>query len=232
MWQAFSLLCETFLGNFMTIGDAGSDAFYTGETGDSVFSMQYYRNKATEFQQTLNKVDAAAQSAQRIIDLTYDDYDFQSSDGSLAAELAQKLQEFDAKKALLKGTAEAINFGAASINYVGGRFPQLSIPQTLGLGPLAVPAATIAAIAAAAALIAWGVAWVGDVTSIVQRYITLGSIADPAVKDRVSAELAVLDATSRNVTDSPLASLAGGLKWIVIGGALFLAYQIYMKRDK
>lgn len=215
----------------MTIGEAGaaggSDLLYTGETGDSAFSMQYYRNKAAEFQNVLNQLDTAAAAAQRIIDLTYDSYE-----PGIANELLEKLQEFDARKAVLRGTAEAINLGAAAVNYAGGRFPQLSIPQTLGLGPLAVPAAVVAAVAAAIGLIAWGVTWIGDVTGIVQRYVTIGAITDPTVKDRVSAELAVMDAAQRGATDSPLASLAGGLKWIVIGGALFLAYQIYVKRSK
>lgn len=214
----------------MTIGEAGvtgSDVLYTGETGDSAFSMQYYRNKAEEFQRVLNQLDSAAAAAQRVIDLTYDSYE-----PGIANELLEKMQEFDARKAMLRGTAEAINLGAAAINYAGGRFPQLSIPQTLGLGPLVVPAANIAAVAAAIGLIAWGVSWIGDVTGIVQRYITVGAISDPAVKDKVSAELAVMDAAQRGTTDSPLASLAGGLKWVVIGGALFMAYQIYMKRVK
>ncbi len=213
----------------MTIGEVGvdnSDLSYTGETGDSAFSMQYYRNKATEFQQVLNQLDVAARAAQRIIDLTYDSYDFQENSG-IAGELRVKLEEFDSRKSLLKGTAEAINAGAAVVNYVGGRFPQLSVPQSLGA--VNFPIAAIAAVAAAAGLITWGVTWVGDVTSIVQRYITTDAIVDPAVKDKVLAELAVMDAARLQSTESPITALAGSVKWIVFAGIALLAYRAYMQ---
>jgi len=214
----------------MTIGEAGvdnSDLSYTGETGESAFSLQYYRNKAVEFQNVLNQLDTTARAAQRIIDLTYDSYDNQAGAGGIASELMQKLSDYDSRKATLKNTAEAINMGAAVINYAGGRFPQLSIPQTLGLGPLVMPAAGAAAIAVAAGLIIWGVSWVGDVTGIVNRYITTNAISDPAIKDKVLAELAVMDTAQRAATESPITALAGGVKWIMIAGIAFLAYKAY-----
>ena len=48
------------------LGDAGtdnSDASYTGDVSDSSFSLDYYRQKAREFQGVLNQVDANAQAA-------------------------------------------------------------------------------------------------------------------------------------------------------------------------
>ena len=46
-----------------TLGDTAYDnASYTGETGDSVFSLDYYRNKIRDFQDTMNAADRTVQA--------------------------------------------------------------------------------------------------------------------------------------------------------------------------
>ena len=136
------------------------DESYEGEQSGSLFSLDYYRSKAQQFQGVLNQVDQAAQAAQLAID--------SGVDPDLTRDLVGMLQEFDQKKMTFRIAAEGINAGAAVINAAGGRFPQLSIPQGLGLAPL-IPAAAIAAIALAATLIAWGVKWIDGVQQLLDR---------------------------------------------------------------
>lgn len=202
----------------MQLGDAGTpNAMYDGETGDSVFSMDYYRNKAREFQSVLNQVDAAARAAQMAID---------TGSSDLAADLTAMLQEFDSKKLLFRGTAEAINAGAAIINNMGGRFPQLSIPQGLGLVPLVIPAATVAAIGVAAALITWGVQWVGGVVERLRREQLLG-VGTDAQKADLARSLAMADAALAASSESPLASISGVVKWGAIAFLGYMAWQAF-----
>lgn len=218
----------------MTIGEAGvphDDLYYTGETGDSVFSMQYYRNKISEFQVALNQADTVAQSAQRVIDLTYDTYDMQNSGGnSPTQELMLKIEQLNAKKSELRTIAEAINLGAAAANAMGGRMPQVSMPMNLGIAPIVLGAGTIAAIVAGSAAVGWVIAWASDVGEIMQRYVTLYAVSDPVKRDALAAELAKVDQSIQIAQSSPIAAFSNIVKWLVIGGAAFLMYQIYQKR--
>ncbi|MBK9497439.1 MAG: hypothetical protein IPO08_23535 [Xanthomonadales bacterium] len=104
------------------------DLAYTGESGESALSMQYYRNKAVEFQETLNRVDALAQKLNEIIELN-------ANDPVIVDDALQTLAEYNSKKFLLKTTAEAINLGAAGINALGGRFPESEHSARARAGP-------------------------------------------------------------------------------------------------
>lgn len=216
------------MGSVMTIGDAGApndDASYTGETGDSAWTLQYYRNKASEFQAVLNAVDQSAQVLRESIDVFADD-------PQAVAELQTLLGDFESKRWQFRATAEAINAGAAVINAAGGRFPQLSIPSGLGLIP-AIPAATIAAVGVAAALIVWGLGFSRSVAATINRYVTLSQIADPA-KRAEAAQLALrADQAIAASEVSPITSIAGIVKWGAIAAVAFLAWKQFgtQKRD-
>ena len=208
------------------LGDAGtdnSDASYTGEVSDSSFSLDYYRQKAREFQGVLNQVDATAQAARQAI----------AADISpeLSADLGAMLSEFDAKKLSFRLAAEGINAGASVINSMGGRFPSLSIPAGLGFAPFVIPAAAIAAIGAAAALIAWGVQWIGGVN---QRllYEQLTSKGTPTQQAELARALALSEASANASSESPLASVAGVVKWGAIALVAWMAFQAYEKRGR
>lgn len=200
------------------IGDAGvsnSDEMYDGATGSSAFTVQYYRDKAREFQGILNQVDSAARAAQAALDI--------GTTPELAADLGAMLSEFDSKKTLFRGTAETINAGAALLNSLGGRFPQLSIPSGLGAFPLVIPAATVAAVGVAAALITWGAQWVSGVVNRLETEQLLGYGTD-AQKAELARQIVVARNAQMLASESPLASVSGLVKW---GALAFLGYMAW-----
>lgn len=204
------------------IGDAipggNSDLLYTGDAGATPFSMQYYRNKAVEFQSVLNSLDLG-QSVAR--DLVASDID-----PDLSADLSAMLDEFDARRTALRITAEAINAGAAVINSMGGRFPQLSVPSGLGLLP-AVPIAAVAALATAATLIAWGVTWLQGLNARLQQAQQLAAVTDPGARAELARAMATSDAALAQATGNPLSNLAGIVKWGALAFGAFLIYRAW-----
>lgn len=206
------------------LGDAGtdnSDASYTGDVSTSAFSLDYYRQKAREFQSILNEVDGTARAARQAID---DDIS-----PELSTDLSSMLSEFDSKKLAFRLAAEGINAGAAVINSAGGRFPSLSIPAGLGFAPFVIPVAAVAAIATAATLIVWGVQWIEGVK---QRmlYEQLTSKGTPEQQASLARALALADSSARASSDSPLASVAGIVKWGAIAAVAWMAYRELTKR--
>lgn len=200
-----------------TLGDAwGAE---TGPTATNVFSMDYYRQKAVEFQQMMTALDQAYWAA---------NYALMNSalDESSAAALMSALDEYDAKKGTIKVTAEAINAGAAAINAVGGRFPVLSIPGTLGLPPIVAPAALVAAIGAAAALLTWGSRWISGVNDRLKRAQLIES-ATPDERDALVRAMVESDNAVNVASSSILASVAPTVKWIAIGIGAFLLYRAW-----
>jgi hypothetical protein len=187
----------------MTIGDAGlpnDDASYTGVVDSSAVSVQYWRDKATEFQNVLNAVDQTARAATEFAAAT--------SDQQTIDYLVGALNEFELKKTALRLAAEGVNAGAATINAAGGRFPSLSIPQGLGVAPLVIGAAAVAAFGAAAALISWGNSWIAGVNERM-RYAALLDAGDP----EIGRILARAEAAQQAANASPVSQLSGVLKW-------------------
>jgi len=199
------------------IGDAGSDVAYTGETGDSSLSVQYYRNKVLEFQTILDALDKGAQSVR-------DALDSGALADSDAIALADSLNEYDAKKMILRTTAEGINAGAAAWNALGGRMPQLAVPSGLGLAPL-IPIALIAAVATAATLIVWGRAWINNANNRLQ--ISLDAIDDPDKRAQVAASAASAASAAALAESSPVSSIANIAKWAAIAALGFIGWKVY-----
>jgi hypothetical protein len=200
-----------------TLGDAwGAE---TEPTATSVFQMDYYRQKALEFQQMMTALDQAYWAA---------NYALMNSalDESSAAALMGALDEYAAKKGTIKLTAEAINAGAAAINSLGGRFPVLSIPGTLGLPPIVAPAALVAAIGAAAALLTWGSQWISGVNDRLKRAQLIES-ASPDERDALVRAMVESDNAVDVASSSILANVAPTVKWIAIGVGAFLLYRAW-----
>ena len=89
------------------LADAGADnSDLSYEGAPSSFSLDYARQKAREFQETLNQVDAVANAARDAI----------AADISpeLSSDLGALLSDFDAKKTAFRFCAEGINAGARS----------------------------------------------------------------------------------------------------------------------
>lgn len=193
---------------------------YTGETGAGFLGIQYARDKAREFQSTLNAVDAAANSLNAAI-LEIEDTDFDT-----AYELQTMLEEYESKKSAFRITAEAINAGASVINGLGGRFPELSIPQGLA-APIVVPLALVAALGTAAALIVWGNTWIQGISERMKIAEQAGLITDPVKRDAFVAHIAEIDAQAAAASGSGLSNIAGIVKWGAIALGAYLAFQAF-----
>ena len=202
----------------MALADAGSDAVYDGAIADSSLSVDYYRQKVTEFQQTLNSLDTTARAGYSLLEVMPDSAERDS--------IVESLVEFENKRAEFRIAAEALNAAAAAINAAGGRWPVLSIPTTLqGLG---IAPALIAGIAGTVAvigsMIAWAVAWANAVK--IKSQAALDMIESLPADQRAPAVRAAQDVIRASETvDSPLASIATIAKWIALGVAAYFGYQ-------
>ena len=203
----------------MPLGDVWSGEAPPPE--NSPLAMEYYRQKAEQFQATLNAVDAAYQAANTALQSG-------AIDNETQAALIELLDQYDNKRLTLKLTAEAINAGAAVINGLGGRFPQLSIPQTLGLAPVA-PFALVAAIATAATLIVWGSQWIAGVNERLKRAQLIEN-ASPDQKERLIGAIAASDNAVTQASAGTLAEIAPAVKWAAIAVVAWLAWRTYSGR--
>lgn len=203
-----------------TLGDRWGGETPPDATNPRAFD--YYRNKAREFQVTLDALDRAYWAASGALGTG-------ALDDTTAAALEAALADYESKRTSLRVTAEAINAGAAAINALGGRFPSLSIPGTLGLPPLIVPAAMVAAVGTAAALIVWGSQWVSGVNDRLRRAQIIDA-ASPEQRASIVAAMAESDNAVSVAGSSMLASLAPTVKWVAIGIGAFLLYRAYMSR--
>lgn len=188
----------------------------------SPFALDYYRNKAREFQQVLDALDRSYWAASGALGTG-------ALDEATATALEAALADYESRKSQLRLTAEAINAGAAAINSMGGRFPALSIPGTLGLPPLLAPAALVAAIGAAAALVTWGSQWIAGINDRLKRAQIIEGTS-PANRDAIVRAMAESDNAVNVAEGSFLASLAPTVKWIAIGIGAFLLYRAYSNR--
>jgi hypothetical protein len=203
----------------MNLGDAWGRETPPEET--SPLAMDYYRQKAVEFQSTLNAIDGAYRAANDALATG-------ALDPESEAGIIELLDAYEGKRLTLKLTAEAINAGAAVVNGLGGRFPQLSLPSTLGALPVA-PVALIGAIGAAVGLIAWGVQWIGGVNDRLKRAQLIAG-ASPAQRDQLIRAIADSDNAVNQAQSSTLAALAPAVKWVAIAALAFLAYRAYAAR--
>lgn len=211
-----------------------SEESYTGDSGSGAFSgIQYYRNKAREFQEVLNAVDTASGSLAAAI------YELEAYAAGLTAtgqdateltfviaDLYLLLDEYEGKKTMFRATAEAINLGASGINALGGRFPELSIPTGLG-APIIVPVAMIAAVGVAAGLIVWGNTWLAGVSERMQIAVEANLISDPVKRDAFIMRIGEIKAQAAAASGSGLSNIASMVKWGAIGLGLFLAFQAF-----
>jgi len=201
------------------LGDAGAsndDASYTGAVSDSPVSLDYYRTKISEFQATLNALDSAYISALVAAELPLDE--------TTLNDLAMLVSEYDSKKWTLKATAEALNGGAALVNSMGGRLPELSIPTTLGV-PFALPVAVVAAIATAATLIVWGREWIAGVNARLENAQLLDPNASPEDKARLAEVIGRTRQAEAAANSTGFAALAPMLKWGAYAVLAFLAWR-------
>jgi hypothetical protein len=205
----------------MSLGDRWGAEVAPVETNP--VTVEYWRQKANEFQVTMNAVDTIAQESWALASVL--------PEGPQLDAIMQGLQEMEGKRATMKIAAEGINAAAAVINAAGGRFPVLSLPPALGLPPLAIPAAAVGAFTVAASLVAWAVGWTRVQAARIGSSVTaLDAIGDPEVRAQAAAEVALIRARAEAAAasaESPLASIANIVKWVGIGALAFFAFRAF-----
>lgn len=202
-----------------TLGDAGvsnDDASYGGVQSTSALSLDYYREKYREFQSVMSALDTAWQSARAALSVT--------DDPDMIEFLENWLAAFDSKKFTMRATAEAMQLGANTVNALGGRMPSLSIPATLGLPQLAMPAAAIAAVATAGVLMVWGYQAIKGLNERLKFQQALDAQVSPEKAGELAASIAQSDSALAIADAAPLSTLAPLLKW---GGFALLAFIAY-----
>jgi hypothetical protein len=180
----------------------------------------YFRDKALEFQQIINALDATSREVDMLIGAL--------PESQVLDELVAQKAELEGKKGQIKLVAEAVNFAANGLNQLGANLPTINIPQTLGAVPLVVAGAGAAAVAAAAAVIVWGKAWIDGINQRLRNAQLLESVPE-ADRARVAEAVLKTDVALAQANQSPLASVAGIVKWIAIGAVAFFAYQAFQQ---
>ena len=181
--------------------------------------LSYYQQKIIEFQNVLNGMDAAAQAAQSAL---WDDID-----PKLSEDLQTYLDEFNSKKWEYKAAAEALNLAINGANMVGGEFPNITLPQTLGVVPLVAYGVIAAAVATAAGLIVWGNTWLTGLNQRLRDQALIGAVTDPAKRDALIAAQVAVDQAAVEAQASPLTSISNIVKWLAIGAVAYFAFSAY-----
>jgi hypothetical protein len=182
-------------------------------------ALSYYQQKIVEFQNLLNGMDAAAHAAQSAL---WDDID-----PKLSADLQAYLDDFDSKKWEFKAAAEALNLAINGANLVGGDFPNITVPSTLGVVPLVAAGVIAAAVATAAALIVWGNTWLQGLNQRLRDQELINSVTDPAKRDKLIQTQLEVDAAAAEANASPLSSISNIVKWLAIGAVAYFAFSAY-----
>jgi hypothetical protein len=199
------------------LGAAEAGYGFTGT--NSPVSLTYYQQKIVEFQNLLNGMDAAAKAAQSAL---WDDID-----PKLSADLQTYLDDFDSKKWEFRTAAEALNLAVNGANMVGADFTNITVPSTLGVVPLVAAGVIAAAVATAAALIVWGNTWLQGLNQRLRDQELIGSITDPAKRDKLIQTQMEVEAAAAEANASPLSSISNIVKWLAIGAVAYFAFSAY-----
>ena len=199
------------------LGAAEAGYGFTGT--NSPVSLSYYQQKIVEFQNLLNGMDAAAKAAQAAL---WDDID-----PKLSADLQTYLDDFDSKKWEFRTAAEALNLAVNGANMVGADFTNITVPSTLGVVPLVAAGVIAAAVATAAALIVWGNTWLQGLNQRLRDQELIGSVTDPAKRDKLIQTQMEVEAAAAEASASPLASISNIVKWLAIGAVAYFAFSAY-----
>lgn len=213
------------IATLLGLADIGprTDENYTGESSDSLLSLDYYRSQVTKFQDVMNALDGTIKTLGEMRALIPE----QSTEmidqwESLWNEAIDKRWQF-------RTAAQAINLAAEGLNAIDVRFPELSIPQTLqglGFAPLAL-AGIAAAVAGAAALITWGNNYITSVRAWAQTREMLALLPEEKQQEWAQKTLE-LQAQESVANGSPLSNIAVIIKWLAIAGVGYFAYQAFM----
>jgi hypothetical protein len=174
------------------------------------FTTAYYANQIAQFQQTLIQLDQTAQAMQALA----------ATPGVTPADLAQIqawLDDYNGKKWEIQAAAATVNGIVNTANAFGLSLPNVSLPQTLQLAPLAI-VGIAAAVAAVAAIVSWAAEKIATAHELTQQLLSL-----PA--DQRAAALRQIEAAN----PSTLASVSTIVKWAAIGALIFFGYKAWQQ---
>ncbi len=197
------------------------DTTYTGDDGSSVFSVQYYRNKASEFQAVMTALEQGRESLLATLDTVFDEMD-----SDLLDSIQIHLSDIEDKRGSFIAAAEALNAASQTINSAGVRFPVMSIPSGLGLGPLAIAGIVAGALAAAGSLVYWGVEWLQQSYLLQTQAQALAAASTPEVRDAIASQI-VKTSGAIALAENPLSVMAGSVKWLAIGAVALIGFKLY-----
>jgi hypothetical protein len=190
-----------------------NDLLYTGENS----SIDYFRNKARDFQIVLNNLDIIDKS---LMDVRYEI----NGQDDLLAEWADLYDELQSKKSQFKLAAEAINLASNGLNAVNIRFPQLSIPNSLGIAPAIGVAA---AIAGAAVLVYWASEFIPRVFNFFDYALSL-NFADEETKKRIIELKEKTNFEIQRNGSGSLNQVVNVIKYVAFAGAAYFAYKLFI----
>lgn len=207
------------LGDALVSQQSGTS--YDGDTSaPSMLNLDYYRDIATKFQVTLNQLDQGLRAA----------YIAEAANVSpeITSQMRAYIDQIEGKRGQLKATAAAINAGAAVINAAGGRFPVLAVPSGLSALPaLALPAAAIAALGVAVALITWGSQIVSGINERLLYAKKIEGLTPAQRTDILQASAQAEKADGFLAAFKPFGGFAGLIKWGALGVAGYLLWRAY-----
>jgi hypothetical protein len=190
---------------------------YTGPSSDTLvdqndptkyFTRGYYADQIANFQATLIQLD---QTAQVFIDLGASP-DISADD---LATISAWLTDYEDKKGEIQAAAATVNAIVNTANAFGVGLPNISVPQTLQLAPLAI-VGIAAAVAAVAAIVAWAAEKIATAQQLTQQLQSLPPEQRAAALQQIEA-----------ANPSTLASVSSIVKWVAIGALVFFGYKAW-----
>lgn len=213
--------------------EQGNVIYSSSDTEDanaapSMATLDGWRNKVVEFQNTLQALDV---TYSQLVELGYTVYAL--NDSTAIAEYEELKNEFENKRAAFRAAASAIQVASDAMNAIGVHFPGIQMPIGLSALPAAGFAAVVAAVAAGAVLVSWSQNFFTSVREAIRRWQTLDAIKALPASEQAAAlnklqdsdrQIAVAQAKASESSFSAIASFG---KWIVLGGIVYLGYRIY-----
>ena len=196
-----------------------AEAGYGFTQENAPVALTYYQQKIVEFQNLLNGMDRAYKAA---ADLYYENIE-----PTLRDDLKAYMDEYDSKAWEFRAAAEALNLAVNGANLVGGDFPNITVPSTLGVVPLVAAGVIAAAVATAAALIVWGNTWLQGLNQRLRDQELIAQVSDPAKRDALIKTQLEVEAAAAEANASPLSSISNIVKWLAIGAVAYFAFSAY-----
>lgn len=207
----------------LTLGDAGDDTLYGGVSDPAPLSMDFVRAKYLEFQAAMNALDKTY-NAMNAVYFATDPPD---------EEIYNWLLDYEQNAGQVRAIAHTLNVGAETINALGGRVPQLSIPSTLGAIPLMLGGALLVAVSSVAAWIAYARGKVAGADAIIAR---IESMPENASKAEILTASNDVRESMRSLSENALSRLVGNFgqlgeiaKLAIVGIAGYFAFRAIKK---